>query len=219
MNSSDFDQRFDAGESVLEALDLGSARRLEPQSEPTYDELYNLLFDDHRSAIEFSCDTKEEGDIIIRNHIAFARAVLARYGYRGLERCQRLQQEQSRFREPERTIVCDILANGTLLPDPDGVRYSTPPQPVPAPCPTEPTSRPLSPSAQAVIDAAFAQEHRHDHPSLAAALRAAVKQTRKRKVLKTLWVTMASGPIYCLEADLLAIAAELDPTTTETIDD
>ena len=31
MNSSDFDQRFDAGESVLEALDLGGAsrRRLE----------------------------------------------------------------------------------------------------------------------------------------------------------------------------------------------
>ena len=28
MNSSDFDQRFDAGESVLEALDLGGARRI-----------------------------------------------------------------------------------------------------------------------------------------------------------------------------------------------
>jgi hypothetical protein len=28
MNSSDFDQRFDDGESVLEALDLGGARRL-----------------------------------------------------------------------------------------------------------------------------------------------------------------------------------------------
>ncbi|MCP9837268.1 CopG family transcriptional regulator [Cyanobium sp. N.Huapi 1H5] len=27
MNSSDFDERFDAGESVLEALDLGGARR------------------------------------------------------------------------------------------------------------------------------------------------------------------------------------------------
>jgi len=27
MNSSDFDQRFDAGESVLDALDLGGARR------------------------------------------------------------------------------------------------------------------------------------------------------------------------------------------------
>ena len=28
MNSSDFDQRFDAGESVIEALDLGGARRI-----------------------------------------------------------------------------------------------------------------------------------------------------------------------------------------------
>ena len=27
MNSSDFDQRFDAGESVLEALDLGVTRQ------------------------------------------------------------------------------------------------------------------------------------------------------------------------------------------------
>jgi hypothetical protein len=28
MNSSDFDQRFDVGESVLEDLDLGGARRI-----------------------------------------------------------------------------------------------------------------------------------------------------------------------------------------------
>ena len=28
MNSSDFDQRFDDGESVIEALDLGGARRI-----------------------------------------------------------------------------------------------------------------------------------------------------------------------------------------------
>jgi hypothetical protein len=44
----------------------------------------------------------------------------------GLERCQRLQQENRRFREPERTILCDILANGTLLPDPSGTRYARP---------------------------------------------------------------------------------------------
>jgi hypothetical protein len=34
-----------------------------------------------------------------------------------------LQSEQKNFREPERTIVCDIIANGFLLPDPDGTRY------------------------------------------------------------------------------------------------
>ena len=48
----------------------------------------------------------------------------------GLERCNRLQQEQHRFREPERRILCDILANGTLLPDPQGTRYGTTPAPV-----------------------------------------------------------------------------------------
>jgi hypothetical protein len=52
----------------------------EPQGAPTDDELHQLLFDDHRSAIEFACDSEGEGNIIIRNHIAFARAVLARYG-------------------------------------------------------------------------------------------------------------------------------------------
>jgi hypothetical protein len=31
-----------------------------------------------------------------------------------------LQKVQTHMRDPERTIVCDILANGTLLPDPNG---------------------------------------------------------------------------------------------------
>lgn len=47
---------------------------------PTDEELKQLLFDDHRSAIEFSCDTKAEGDIVIDNHIDFARSVLDRWG-------------------------------------------------------------------------------------------------------------------------------------------
>lgn len=34
-----------------------------------------------------------------------------------------LQREQRRMRDPERTLVCDIIANGALLPDPDGKRY------------------------------------------------------------------------------------------------
>lgn len=46
-------------------------------------------------------------------------------------RCNLLQQWQSRMRDPERTIVCDILANGQTLPDPDGARYTPlPPQSV-----------------------------------------------------------------------------------------
>ena len=51
----------------------------EPQG-PTDEELKQLLFDNHRSAIEFACDTKAEGDIVIDNHIDFARAALARWG-------------------------------------------------------------------------------------------------------------------------------------------
>jgi hypothetical protein len=34
-----------------------------------------------------------------------------------------LQAQQVQFREPERTTVCDIIANGAMLPDPDGTRY------------------------------------------------------------------------------------------------
>ena len=41
-------------------------------------------------------------------------------------RCDALQQWQSKMRDPERTIVCDILANGCTL-EPAGDRYATPP--------------------------------------------------------------------------------------------
>ena len=36
-----------------------------------------------------------------------------------------LLKEQHRMRDPERTLVCDIIANGQLLPDPNGTRYGT----------------------------------------------------------------------------------------------
>ena len=71
----------------------------------------------------------------------------------------------------------------------------------------------LSPTAQTVANAVdyYGGTHCLTPREVAAiAIRAAVKQTRKRKVLKTLWVTMVKGPIYCLEADLLAIADELE---------
>lgn len=44
-------------------------------------------------------------------------------------RCELLQATQHLMRDPERTVVCDILANGTLLPDPDGTRYGAAEQP------------------------------------------------------------------------------------------
>src|SRR6476646_7150180 len=40
-----------------------------------------------------------------------------------VSRCSALAAAQRKMRDPERTIVCDILANGKLLPDPDGERY------------------------------------------------------------------------------------------------
>jgi hypothetical protein len=75
----------------------------------------------------------------------------------------------------------------------------------------------LSPTAQAVLDAFTEDNCFHDWKhnyynidALAAAIRAAVKQTRKRKAMKTFGVTMVKGPIYCLESDLIAIANELE---------
>jgi len=42
-----------------------------------------------------------------------------------LNRCNLLVKNQHRMRDPERTLVCDVLANGQLLPDPDGKRYGS----------------------------------------------------------------------------------------------
>lgn len=45
-------------------------------------------------------------------------------------RVELLQTWQQRMRDPERTIVCDIIANGQTLPDADGSRYgAAPPAP------------------------------------------------------------------------------------------
>jgi hypothetical protein len=38
-------------------------------------------------------------------------------------RVKLLEQHKSMLREPELTLVCDIMANGQLMPDPDGKRY------------------------------------------------------------------------------------------------
>lgn len=46
----------------------------------------------------------------------------------GRRRLDLLQQQQRQMRDPERTMVCDILANGALLPDPNGTRYREEPK-------------------------------------------------------------------------------------------
>jgi len=72
----------------------------------------------------------------------------------------------------------------------------------------------LSPQAQAVLDAFLVgwqdEPMVQDRQCLAAALRAAVKLTKKQKVMKTLGIIMAKSEGYCLESDLLAIAEELE---------
>lgn len=41
-------------------------------------------------------------------------------------RIKLLSKVQKHMRDPERQLLCDILANGQLLPDPDGCRYGFP---------------------------------------------------------------------------------------------
>jgi hypothetical protein len=43
-------------------------------------------------------------------------------------RCELLQECQKHMRDGERTLVCDILANGQLMGPPDGARYAPQPQ-------------------------------------------------------------------------------------------
>ena len=53
----------------------------EPEPEgPTDEELTQLLFEGFRGPIEFLCEAEEEAHLMIRNHVRFARAVLARWG-------------------------------------------------------------------------------------------------------------------------------------------
>lgn len=52
-----------------------------------------------------------------------AMRIFANSMKRSQHRINMLAQEQKRMRDPERTLVCDIIANGQLLPDPTGTRY------------------------------------------------------------------------------------------------
>ena len=54
--------------------------------------------------------------------LEFARELIKENDFY-ISRCELLQKVQKYMRDPERQIVCDILANNSLLPDPSGVRY------------------------------------------------------------------------------------------------
>jgi hypothetical protein len=51
----------------------------EPEG-PSDEELTQFLFENFRGPIEFLCDAEEEAHLMIRSHVKFARAVLARWG-------------------------------------------------------------------------------------------------------------------------------------------
>lgn len=88
---------------------------------------------------EFACWEPEGAGFAIvhgcgyssEKHQSLAEAIAAHNKFAGaVERVGRyekklnmLQSMQRQMRDPERTIVCDILANGQFLPDPDGKRY------------------------------------------------------------------------------------------------
>ena len=74
---------------------------------------------------------------------------------------------------------------------------------------------PLSPTAQAVLDATDYPEDWATRIRVAAALRAAIVATQRQRICPTMgWAV--DGQDYCLVSDLDTIATELDPTTTET---
>lgn len=90
----------------MSAYSLGRKKYLEGVRENPYGENDSLR-------ISFQNGMDEEAKL----------AELARSRDFGKLRLDLLQKMQSRMRDPERTIVCDILANGALLPDPNGERY------------------------------------------------------------------------------------------------
>jgi hypothetical protein len=68
-------------------------------------------------------DDEDSSDAkILRQAAAEIRRITAERDFYK-RRSELLQQHQSRMRDPERTLVCDILANAALLPDPEGKRY------------------------------------------------------------------------------------------------
>jgi hypothetical protein len=87
-DSLELDEQLAFAQSRAIAADR--ARRPVAQPEPeggwlleglTLDEeLQQMLFDNHRGAIEFLCDAEEEAHLMIRNHVKFALAALARWG-------------------------------------------------------------------------------------------------------------------------------------------
>ena len=89
-------------------------------------------YEDHR--IELEAELASLRDDLTAEVKAHKRTAESRDWYK--HRVDMLQRKQTRMREPERTLVCDIIANCALLPDPNGERYGK--QNVKAHRPSEP---------------------------------------------------------------------------------
>lgn len=80
----------------------------------------------HNAAIVLECECDEHGFVeLLRETIGEIENLRSEADFYR-RRCDLLQEWQNRMRDPERTIVCDILANGQTLPDQSGNRYGTP---------------------------------------------------------------------------------------------
>jgi hypothetical protein len=86
---------------------------------------YGFTEDQQRDARLAAADRIEQLEAELKDTIR------SRDWYKG--RVDLLQANQSRMRDPERTIVCDILANGFLL-EPSGGRYALKAQSEPVAC-------------------------------------------------------------------------------------
>jgi hypothetical protein len=62
-------------------INRARAALAQPEPEgPSDEELTQFLFESFKGPIEFLCDAEEEAHLMIRSHVKFARAVLARWG-------------------------------------------------------------------------------------------------------------------------------------------
>jgi hypothetical protein len=66
-------------ESPLTCMARAALAQPEPEG-PSDEELRQFLFESFKGPIEFLCDAEEEAHLMIRSHVKFARAVLARWG-------------------------------------------------------------------------------------------------------------------------------------------
>lgn len=80
-------------------------------------------FDNDDLRIDLENEISSLRDSLLAEQKAHLRTARMALWY--LRRIQLLEREQYRMRDPERTIVCDIIANGQLLPDPNNTRYGT----------------------------------------------------------------------------------------------